>query len=110
MAPPEHDPRSRARRYSPAPCRFASPDARRGRRRTAGCLAGALALVLAATATTAADPTVASSTTPPARPDTGVGAAKREPGRELTAAARGPAPLPGPEGGQLHPHPRAPPP
>jgi len=108
MAPSEHDLREHAAHCSRAPCRFASPDAPRARRRTAGRgrhAAGAVALVLATTATTAADPTVASSTTPPARPDTGVVAAKREPGRELTAADVRTAPLPGQEGGQLQPDP-----
>jgi hypothetical protein len=77
------------------------------RRRTAWCryLAGAASLVLAP-AVTAADPTVASSTTPPARPDTGVAAAKGTPTeRELTAVDVRTAPLPGQEGGQLQPDP-----
>ncbi len=86
----------------------ASPDVRRARRRTAGCcryLVGAASLVFAPTASIA-DPTVASSTTPPARPDTGVAAAKPGPTeRELTAADVRTAPLPGQEGGQLQPDP-----
>jgi Omp85 superfamily domain len=70
-----------------------------------GTLVGAVSLLLAP-ATTAADPAVASSTTPPARPDTGVEAAKRgPPEHELTAADVRTAPLPGQEGGQLQPDP-----
>src|SRR3954462_14420508 len=104
MALPEHDLRDLAKHHGRAPCRFASPDARRARSRTEVCglaLVGALVL----TATAAADPTVASPTTPPARPDTGVVAPKRDPGRELTAADVRTAPLPGQEGGQLQPDP-----
>src|SRR5215468_4153530 len=108
MAPPQADLRAFAKRHGHAPCIPASPDARRARHRTAGCcrsVVGAVSLVLAPTAT-AADPTVASSTTPPARPDTGVVAAKRSPPeRELTAADVDTAPLPGQEGGQLQPDP-----
>jgi hypothetical protein len=106
MAPPQADLRALAKRHGRAPCMPASPDERRARRRTAGCcryLVGA-ALVLAPT-TADGDPTVASSTTPPARPDTGVAAKRNPPGRELTAADVRTAPLPGQEGGQLQPDP-----
>ena len=107
MAPPQTDLRALAKRDGRAPCMPASPAVRRARRRTtAWCryLVGAAWLVLAPTAA-AADPTVASSTTPPARPDTDV-AAKRNPAEhELTAADVRTAPLPGQEGGQLQPDP-----
>src|SRR5215468_8496667 len=105
MASPPADLRVRHDHASWTP---ASPGVRCARRRMAGCcgyLVGAVSLVLAP-ATTAADPTVASSTTPPARPDTGVEAAKRgPPEHELTAADVRTAPLPGQEGGQLQPDP-----
>ncbi|HEX8109612.1 MAG TPA: BamA/TamA family outer membrane protein, partial [Kofleriaceae bacterium] len=68
-------------------------------------LAAGVSLVLA-TATAAADPTIASSTTPPARPDSDVVAPRRGPlEHELTAADVRTAPLPGQEGGQLQPDP-----
>lgn len=87
---------------------FAARNARRARRRTIArgrYLVGTVSLVLA-TATAAADPTVASSTTPPPRPDSDVVSPKRSPAeRELTAADVRTAPLPGQESGQLQPDP-----
>src|SRR3954471_6856330 len=108
MAPPEHDLRDLAMSDRRTPRVRAAPDARIARHRTAGCCRwlGAASLVVATTATAAAEPTVASSTTPPARPDTGTIAPRQNPpGRELTAADVRTAPLPGQEGGQLEPDP-----
>lgn len=105
MASPEHDPRDLDPRTGRAPCTPASPDARRARHRTWRYLVGAVSLVLAP-AVTAADPTVASSTTPRPPPDSDTVAAKRAAAeRELTAADVRTAPLPGQEGGQLQPDP-----
>jgi hypothetical protein len=108
MPSPEYDLRDLATRESRTPRGFDSrnaPDARRRTARRGRCLAGAVSLVAAVTATAAAEPTVASSTTPPAHPDTGTVAPKQSPGRELTATDVRTAPLPGQEGGQLQPDP-----